>query len=274
MLSSLIVAFDEPDGTISSQGQTHTVGRGSIPTTQARRASRRTSFLIAGGAVILLGTIVFLSQQRSAQPIDSTEPSPVLDPARARAENTARPARPTASPGPSLEALSAVKTLLSAQQFLLATPARYEPFGEDLTFDRGYILVFETDPKISLASIEKRPVLYIGAVPAEVFDVSPSSGRVIAFAPGDIDLAETPIFFGSTLPAEKVDATRGRAERDAAIALGVSPPPAHELAGAVAAGGALLQAREIGELTRHLGDIRAAWSKVDAGSVRIGSRSQ
>ncbi|MEZ4650268.1 MAG: hypothetical protein R3E97_16090 [Candidatus Eisenbacteria bacterium] len=243
-----------------------------MPTALERQRSQRRSLLLAGGLVtVLVIAVLWISETRSTVPNTSASER-ALDQRPSSGSANATNSTTNTSPGPSLGAISAVRALLSAQQFLLDAPIRYEPFGDDLRFDRGYILVLETDPRITLRTPQERPVLYVGAIPAWVVDVASPSGRVIAIAPGDIDLAETPIFFGSTVPPERVDGARGRAERDVAVALGVSPPPGHELAGAIAAGGAILQAQDMSDLRRRLDAIRTAWSKVDAGSARVGSR--
>ena len=113
------------------------------------------------------------------------------------------------------------------------------------TTPRGWIVELRADRTLLGASQQRAPILFAGDQPILRFNYDDIGGCAVGFVPGDADLANTPLFFGSAALPERLDDERRSAEVEAALAQGVRPRPADEVARALAAGGPPLAARDL-----------------------------
>lgn len=97
------------------------------------------------------------------------------------------------------------------------------------SFTRGTLVVLSVDPTLARPRDAAMPVLYVGAMPLQIVALDASSDCVVGLVAPGVDLSAEPFFFGSTEPAERVDRSRGAAERAAALAAGFKPRAAAEL---------------------------------------------
>jgi hypothetical protein len=132
---------------------------------------------------------------------------------------------------------TSVRSLLFARPFTLTTPYTYEWTAEKAKITSGYMLVIEVDPEYAVILDAWYPILYVGRYPAEIVDNDEAAGRMIVVVPGDVDLTQDPIFFGSVELPERITAERGRQEMAAAQAAGFRPMTAELVRMALQAGG-------------------------------------
>ncbi len=161
---------------------------------------------------------------------------------------TAALAAPVAEPVRVVDTGRSVTGLTFVRPFELATPAEWTVTAHPEPVTRGILLELRADPTLLRARDVGASVLYVGERPAFPFNWDAVGGCLVAWVPGDPDLASTEVFFGSTELPERVDAARGAAERAAARAVGVVPFPVEVVAKARAAGGPMLRARDVAEV--------------------------
>lgn len=123
--------------------------------------------------------------------------------------------------------------LLLAQRFTLDEAYVHWWRKEQPLVASGWLLVLEVDKDLVYPRQMKEPVLYVGRQTAERVNLGHESGRVIAFVPGDVDLARAPIFFGSAALPEEVDAAQIEAELAQALRAGATPPSQAEVEAAL-----------------------------------------
>lgn len=117
-----------------------------------------------------------------------------------------------------------VARVLYARPFTLDAPFAYAWSAERQPVTQGWMLVLEAEPELLRPRETQEPVLFVGGIPAARVSRAWTSGRVVAFVPGPIDLADAPVFFGSAaLLPEEVGAAAGAAERGEALARGIRP---------------------------------------------------
>ena len=87
----------------------------------------------------------------------------------------------------------------------------------------GTVIVVDVDPAFAVPRDARMPVLYVGATPAEWINTGYPDGRIVALVPGTVDWATTPVFYGPTALPEQIDAQRGQAVLQAALAGGAAP---------------------------------------------------
>jgi len=178
-------------------------------------------------------------------------------------------ARPQASSPTPATSVAPVWDVLYAQRFELETPFTHWYRAEAPQFDRGTILVLEVDPQLVVPRQSFEPVLYVGAQTAERVNQGDVSGRVIAIVPGaELDLEETPIWFGSPELPERVDAARVTSERELAVAAGIEGVPAARVADARLLGGPVFRAVDRGDLNPHLAQLVERFSPVEQDLIR------
>jgi len=124
-----------------------------------------------------------------------------------------------------------VKGILYARPFTLQTPYRNDWSKERAMVSTGVLVVLEVDPALVVPRDSLEPVLYAGDVTVQRLNHGHQSGRVIGIIPGNVDLATTPIWFGSPQLPERVTAETVRAERALAEKAGVRPFAAQQIAG-------------------------------------------
>ncbi len=118
---------------------------------------------------------------------------------------------------------AAVDDLIYARSFTLAEGYKFEWRKDQPMVKEGTILVLKVNPDLVYARQVAEPVLYVGDTTAERINVGYGSGRVIAIVPGKVDLAKTPIWFGTPELPERVDAAMIKSERATAEKAGIKP---------------------------------------------------
>ena len=118
-----------------------------------------------------------------------------------------------------------VKNILHAQRFTLERPYRNEWSKDKAMVSTGSLVVLEVDPALVVPRDTLEPVLYAGNVAVQRLNHGDRSGRVIGIVPGSVDLAGTPIWFGSPELPERVTESMVRSERARAEKAGVRPFP-------------------------------------------------
>src|SRR5262245_51176294 len=105
--------------------------------------------------------------------------------------------------------------ILDAQPFAVDEPFVHEWRAEKPLVDAGYLLALRVDPDLARARQTYEPVLYVGAQTAERCNAPEEGGVLIVVVPSTLapdgsvalDLATTPIWFGSLELPERVDAS-------------------------------------------------------------------
>jgi hypothetical protein len=125
-----------------------------------------------------------------------------------------------------------VRNILYAQPFTVDRPYLNTWTRERAMESAGVLVVLEVDP----AMLDPRdsainPVLYAGDATVIRLNRGDESGRVIGIIPGNVDLATTPIWFGSRELPERVTKETVRSERARAEKADIRPFPAEKLAG-------------------------------------------
>ncbi|HWR77489.1 MAG TPA: hypothetical protein VN283_09830 [Thiobacillus sp.] len=120
---------------------------------------------------------------------------------------------------------AAIKGILAARRFTLETPFPYTWTKEPIMVSTGVLVVLEVDPAYVVPRDTLEPVLYAGNVPVQRLNHGHRSGRVIGIVPGNIDLASTPIWFGSPELPERVTPSIAQSERTLAEKIGVHALP-------------------------------------------------
>lgn len=162
-----------------------------------------------------------------------------------------------------------VRGLLYARPFTLEEPYRYLYVKEQPEITSGYILVLEVDTRLAQPRQTDMPVLFVGSRPAELASSGSESGRVIVLVPGDTNLADSPLFYGSMELPERIDRARGIQERDLALSTGIAAPTAEEIGTALAAGGEPLAVRNIDHVYHALADLILTYSPQESELAEI-----
>ncbi|NNM27060.1 MAG: hypothetical protein HKO59_13930, partial [Phycisphaerales bacterium] len=159
---------------------------------------------------------------------------------------------------------AAIDQLVYAQPFTLDEAFRFEWQQEKPMTRSGYLLVMKVNPDLVYPRQSPEPVLYVGKQTAQRINVGYRSGHVVAIVPAPqdeagvvtLDLAKTPIFFGTPELPERIDRTDMEAEHTAAVAAGVTALPADHLTLATrAAQGQPTAFRGDVELLRHAAQL-------------------
>jgi len=137
----------------------------------------------------------------------------------------------------------------------LEQPYTYTWSLEKPAVSEGLIVVLEVDPELARPRQVDMPVLFVGPRPAELANVGYPSGRMIVIVPGPLDLTQVPIYFGSTILPEQVDAEHGAQEMAEALASGIRPFESSRIEVARSRGGAPLRVRSIEGIYRSIADL-------------------
>lgn len=132
-------------------------------------------------------------------------------------QGSSAPAEPVAS--------TSVINVLEAHPFRLDAAAVHEYRAERPAYDRGWLLVLETDPVLLTPRQTFEPVLYVGDETAQRVNVGDVTGRLVVIVPeldGSIDPAAAPVYFGEPDLPERVTRAAARAELQAARDRGVT----------------------------------------------------
>jgi len=130
---------------------------------------------------------------------------------------------------------SGVLRVISQTRFTLAEPYDSAWRADQPAVRSGLLVVLEVRKDLVRPRQTRQPVLFAGSRPAEVLNVGFLSGRVIAIIADPVggepvDLAKTPLYFGTAMLAEQVTPERGGEELAAARAKGIAPLPAEKRA--------------------------------------------
>jgi hypothetical protein len=143
---------------------------------------------------------------------------------------------------------AAVDEVISIQPFTLDEGFEFDWSKERPLVKSGVILVLKVDPALVYPRQIAEPVLYVGDTTAQRMNFGNESGYVVALVPGEVDLATTPIWFGSPELPERVDRAMVSAERKLAEQNGIKAVSARAAQTAVANGGERIHASNMTEL--------------------------
>jgi len=132
-------------------------------------------------------------------------------------QGSSAPAEPVAA--------TSIINVLEAHPFQLETAAVHSYRAERPAYDRGWVLVLETDPVLLTPHQTFEPVLYVGDETAERVNVGDVSGRLVVIVPeldGSIDPAAAPVYFGQPDLPERITRAAAGAELQAARDRGVT----------------------------------------------------
>jgi hypothetical protein len=116
---------------------------------------------------------------------------------------------------------AAVKGILAARRFTLATPYQYTWSKDRRMVATGTLVVLEVDPAYVIPRDALEPVLFAGNVAVHRLNHGDKSGRVIGIVPGDVDLGTAPIWFGTPQLPERLTSALVESERALAEKAGV-----------------------------------------------------
>ncbi len=176
-----------------------------------------------------------------------------------RQPQAASSAPPRALPSGSIE-------ILAAQLFVVDEPFVHEWRAEKPLVSAGYLLALKVDPDLARPRQTYEAVLYVGAQTAERCNAPEEGGVLIVIVPAPLDpdghvaldLATTPIWFGSLELPERVDAARIIQELAIARAAGIG---AAKASANLRATGDAIQARTRWELQPYVEDWIASYSR-------------
>lgn len=118
---------------------------------------------------------------------------------------------------------AAVKGILAARRFTLATPYQYTWSRDRRMVATGTLVVLEVDPAYVTPRDTLEPVLFAGNVAVHRLNHGDKSGRVIGIVPGDVDLGTASIWFGTPQLPERLTPALIESERALAEKAGVRP---------------------------------------------------
>jgi len=149
-----------------------------------------------------------------------------------------------------------VAEILAIRPFELKEGYRFAYRKEEITCKTGFVVVLKVSDKELLRPRQScEPVLYIGNQTAERVNVGYTSGVVIAIVPGEVDWKKTPIWFGTPMLPERVDAKTIEAERAKADAGGIKSFAEKTIAAALKNGGDKLIAADREQLRREIAPL-------------------
>lgn len=146
---------------------------------------------------------------------------------------------------------AAVEDILAVQSFTLSQGYAHVWRSEKPTVRQGQILVLKVNPDLVYPRQTAEPVLYVGDQVAERVNVGYPSGKVVAIVPGNVDLEEAPIWFGTPALPERVNAAKVAKERTLADAAGIQPFAKEKVSAARRAGGEATELTDQSSLRRH-----------------------
>jgi hypothetical protein len=146
---------------------------------------------------------------------------------------------------------AAVDGLFYSREFRLETPYRYAWSAERPQVTHGRLIVVQVHAELVRPRQAAEPVLYVGTTPAHCINIGYPSGRVVAIVPGDIDLEQEPIWFGTPALPERVDTDHALRERRLALASGIEPFAPRLVAVAQTRGGEPLVVDNVETLLLH-----------------------
>ncbi len=141
-----------------------------------------------------------------------------------------------AEPPPIPSTPTPVDDIVYARPFTLEQGYKYIWSKERPWVSEGTLVVLKVDKALVYPREIAMPVLYVGNLPAERLNRGHESGFVIAIVPGQVDLRQTPIWFGAPNFPHMVDTAMANAQRELADKAGIKPFAQERIAAALAEG--------------------------------------
>jgi len=173
------------------------------------------------------------------------------------------PLAATAAPPQIPPTPAAIEELVYARPFSLEEGHSFDWRKERPVVRSGLLLVLKVNRDLVYPRQVAEPVLYVGDQTAERVNVGYRSGFVVAIVPGDVNLAEAPIWFGTPELPERVDESRIRSERVLAESVRIRPFGPEKVNGALARGGNRLEVRDRAELLRYVAPLIIKYSPAE-----------
>ena len=112
--------------------------------------------------------------------------------------------------------------VVEAQPFQVLTPLTHNMRAEQPSYDSGMLLVLSGDPTLLRPRQTLENVLYVGAETAERINTAELSGYLVVVVPGEVDLANSPIFLGEAALPEQVTASEAARQLQLALDAGMT----------------------------------------------------
>lgn len=122
-----------------------------------------------------------------------------------------------------------VEDLVYMRPFALSQGYRWSSVSNEPETDRGVIVVLRVNPKFVIPRDAPSPILYAGDRMLQALNFGHTSGHVIGFIPGEVDLSKTLFWFGPPTTPGRVTPKSIRAERVQAEEAGILPFPAEKI---------------------------------------------
>lgn len=153
--------------------------------------------------------------------------------------------------------------ILHAQAFRLDEPYVHEWRAEKPAVTAGIVLVLRTDPELARPRQTYEPVLYVGSQTAERINAPENGANLIVLVPAEmdahgavaLDLAATPIWFGTPELPERVGAATIARELALALASGAGPAAMSGRMKARPVSAEMIHVRDRSELELVLADL-------------------
>lgn len=116
-----------------------------------------------------------------------------------------------------------VDNIVYVRPFALSQGYRWFSVNDEPKADKGVIVVLRVDPKLVIPSNGLSPILYAGDRMLQALNFGHTSGHVIGLIPGEVDLSQTPIWFGPPTAPGRITQQSIKAERAAAEKAGIRP---------------------------------------------------
>lgn len=111
--------------------------------------------------------------------------------------------------------------LIYARRFALTKGYRWGWRDNEPEIDVGIIIVLRVDPELVIPRNSLGPILYAGDQMVQALNFGHKSGNVIGIIPGEVDLLQTPIWFGLPEVPANVNTKSIQAQRVLAQEVGI-----------------------------------------------------
>lgn len=149
-----------------------------------------------------------------------------------------------------------IRSLVAVRPFRVAEPWTHEYRADRPAVRQGWIVVLDADPALVRPRQTEQMVLMGDGLPLEIVQVAVDAGRVVAILPRVPDSVEIEsVVFHLAAPAlpESLSVEEAGDRRSAAVAAGITPRGAAEIARARAAGGEPVDAADREAIDREIG---------------------
>jgi hypothetical protein len=148
---------------------------------------------------------------------------------------------------------ASIVDLVLARPFSLERGYVFDWNAERPLVRSGVIVVLKVDPALVVPRNAAEPILYAGDTTVQRLNQGQASGTVIGIIPKDVDLTQTPIWFGTPGLPERVTAETILSERALAEKAGIKSLPARAVQAATRA---RLSAPDLASLLRdHVANL-------------------